>query len=172
MDRSKVILLDVDGPLNPFAAKATKRPEGYQTHRMRPSTWVATKPLKVWLNPLHGPALMGLGVEVIWATMWENEANEWISPHIGLPKLAFIDWTDWDYRNPEKLHPKTKRILSWMAENRPDSDFLWIDDEPTGTDKTYIDENFPNSGNIMKISPRIGLTEADFTNIRKWKENK
>lgn len=170
MGRSKIILLDVDGPLNPFDAKPTKRPEGYQTHRMRPMGWVATKPLKVWLNPLHGPSLRDLGAELIWCTAWENEANEWIGPHLGLPKLDFVDWIDWDIKNPEGLHPKTKRIISWMAENRPDSDFLWIDDEPTGTDKAYIDKNYENSGNIMKISPRIGLIDKDFKNIQNWVE--
>lgn len=28
--------LDVDGPLNPYAAKLHRRPPGYATHRMKP----------------------------------------------------------------------------------------------------------------------------------------
>jgi hypothetical protein len=172
MDRSKVILLDVDGPLNPFAAKPTKRPEGYETLRMTPRGWVATKPLKVWLNPLHGPALTALGVELIWCTMWENEANEWIGPHLGLPELSFIDWIDWDTGNWEGLHPKTKRIVSWMKENRPNCDFIWIDDEPTGRDAEFLARNCDVDAKIMKISPKIGLVDVDFDNIKKWVGNK
>lgn len=63
-----LLLLDVDGPLNPYAAKPSRRPPGYATHRMLPDSWVAssprprasTRPLRVWLNPGHGPALLGL----------------------------------------------------------------------------------------------------------------
>lgn len=167
---SKVILLDVDGPLNPYAAKATQRPEGYETHRMRPSNWVATKPLKVWLNPLHGPSLADLGAELIWATMWENDANEWIAPHLDLPPLSYINWIDWDYSNPEGLHPKTKRIVSWMNRYRPNSDYIWIDDEPTRKDAAYLEENAHMSAKIMKISPKIGLVDEDFAILRKWME--
>src|SRR5665213_3690063 len=79
-----VILLDVDGPLNPFDAKPTKRPEGYLTHRYEWKAPKSGKPLRVWLNPLHGPLLDALGAEIVWATAWEHEANTWIAPKIGL----------------------------------------------------------------------------------------
>jgi hypothetical protein len=101
------ILLDVDGPLNPYAAKATQRPEGYVTHRMKPSGFEHGKGLRVWLKPSHGAELQALGGELIWATTWEFEANEWIGPHIGLPELPVIDWIDRDYFNPEGLYWKT-----------------------------------------------------------------
>ncbi len=29
-----LLLIDVDGPLNPYAAPPHRRPDGYQTHRM------------------------------------------------------------------------------------------------------------------------------------------
>lgn len=48
-----ILYLDVDGPLNPYAAKPHRRPEGYSTHRMLPDSWRARgyrKPLRVWLN--------------------------------------------------------------------------------------------------------------------------
>lgn len=157
-----VILLDVDGPLNPYAAKPTKRPEGYETHRMTPTGWVATKPLKVWLNPLHGPRIMSLGYEVIWATTWEEDANVWIGPHIGLPELPVIDWIDKDTYNPEKLHWKTKRIASWMNENRPNTPYIWVDDEVMKKDLDYLTKNSSGTARIMPISPRIGLDEPDF----------
>ena len=59
-----LLLLDVDGLLNPYAAKPHRRPQGYGTHRIRPDSWVArqpqraaeyVRPLRVWLNPEHGP---------------------------------------------------------------------------------------------------------------------
>ncbi|MGW1607164.1 hypothetical protein ACWCQV_40760, partial [Streptomyces eurythermus] len=85
-----VLLVDVDGPLNPYAAKPHRRPEGYQTHRLPTPRWEAAerrrltewglpnkpvKPLRVWLNPDHGPALDALPFDLVWATTWEEEAT-------------------------------------------------------------------------------------------------
>jgi hypothetical protein len=68
-ERRPLLFLDVDGPLNPFAAKPTRRPDGYVTHRMAPQRWTEAdrerlcaegrpvkraNPLRVWLNPAHG----------------------------------------------------------------------------------------------------------------------
>ena len=38
--RRPLLFLDADGPLDPFAAKPTRRPDGYQTHRMAPRRWM------------------------------------------------------------------------------------------------------------------------------------
>lgn len=162
MGTKPVVLLDVDGPLNPFGAKATRRPEGYLTHRYDWGVQKYSKPLRVWLNPLHGPLLDALGAEIVWATAWEYEANNWIAPKIGLGEKDVIDWIDWDLKNPEHLHPKTKRIAEWMNENRPGQPYIWIDDEPTGRDLTYLTENCNSEVKILRIDPKFGLIEADF----------
>ena len=106
-ERRPLLFLDVDDPLNPFAAKPTRRPDGYEKHRMAPRRWMEAerewlrakgrpfkraKPLRVWLNPAHGPALLDLPVELVWATTWEQEANEWIGPVLGLPALPVVCW--------------------------------------------------------------------------------
>ena len=83
-----LLLLDVDGPLNPWAAKPTQRPAGYSTHRYtRPGAQRWDKPLRVWLHPGHGPMLLTLAdrFELVWCTTWGAEANTWIGPRIGLP---------------------------------------------------------------------------------------
>ncbi len=36
-----VLLLDVDGPLNPYAAQPQRRPAGYGTHRLLTPRWEA-----------------------------------------------------------------------------------------------------------------------------------
>lgn len=41
-----LLLIDVDGPLNPYAAKPQSRPRGYGTHRMRPTGWTEAESLK------------------------------------------------------------------------------------------------------------------------------
>lgn len=162
----KVILLDVDGPLNPFNAKIPVT--GYTAHRMHPTGFEYGKGLRVLLNPLHGPSLTDSGAEIVWATMWEADANVWIGPHLGLPELPFIDWNEECQWDSNGLHYKTRRIASWMNEHRKGVDFLWIDDECTKTDLKWLNEKMDVKASILRISPKIGLTSADFDTINEW----
>ncbi|GAA3369335.1 hypothetical protein GCM10020367_11640 [Streptomyces sannanensis] len=77
-----LLLIDIDGPLNPYGGQPERRPEGYTTHRMCPSGWTHGKPLRVWLNHGHGEELLALAeqYELVWATTWKGEANVWIGP--------------------------------------------------------------------------------------------
>lgn len=52
-----LLYLDVDGPLNPYAAKPERRPEGYTTHRMKPEGWLAQHPGLP--RPASGPSGSG-----------------------------------------------------------------------------------------------------------------
>ena len=83
-----VLLIDVDGPLNPYAAPPHRRPEGYTTHRWHPEGWHGRKPLRVWLNPDHGPALLAL------------------------PYLPFPDSPS---RPDARLFWKTKYVVEWAG---------------------------------------------------------
>lgn len=155
-----LLLLDVDGPLNPFGTLGGKLPEGYTEHVMRPGSWTATQPLKVRLNPSHGPSLLSLGFELVWATTWKDEANEWIGPHIGLPELEVIQlMVPW--KNKTNLCWKTAQIVEWAAGR----DFVWIDDDVTVHDADYIDRNHDGFGGILKVSPKIGLIDRDFAEL-------
>lgn len=163
-----VLLLDVDGPLNPYAAKATQRPEGYETHRMTPLGSLMNNALRVWLNPDHGAKLLDLGYDIVWATMWEDEANHWISPHIGLPELPFISFKAASWYDVGNLYIKTKTIATFMNEEYAGVPFIWIDDETTAYDSAYLEENCPVRSKIFTISPRIGLTDRDFEEIKAY----
>ncbi|MER5887743.1 hypothetical protein ABT160_28335 [Streptomyces sp. NPDC001941] len=136
--------LDVDGPLNPWLAKPERRPAGYTTHRMLPPSWIAqhpgkprayVKPLRVWLRPDHGPALLGLGMDLVWATTWMGEARTFIAPVLGLPDLPYVDFGDTAQTPPgDGLHWKTRPLLAYAGE-RP---FCWVDDELTDRDRAYV----------------------------------
>ena len=43
-----LLYIDVDGPLNPYAAEPERRPAGYSTHRMKPEGWIAQHPGTPW----------------------------------------------------------------------------------------------------------------------------
>lgn len=163
--------LDVDGPLNPWMAKPEKRPAGYTTHRMKPPSLfdrypgkprAYVKALRVWLNPDHGPALLTLGLDLVWGTTWMGEARDFIAPVLGLPDLPYVDFgNDLEADPGDGLHWKTKPLLAY-AGDRP---FCWVDDEITDRDRAYVAAHHPAPALLHWVDPRRGLLEDDFTTL-------
>ncbi|MFC3576164.1 hypothetical protein ACFOZ0_23340 [Streptomyces yaanensis] len=151
-----LLYLDVDGPLNPYAAQPERRPDGYTTIR------VALHPgraLRVWLHPGHGEALLGLGYDLYWATTWMDAANRWIGPVIGLPELPWVDFgTGLFAWRSDGVHWKTEAIVA-HAEGRP---FAWVDDEQSPEDEAYVAAHHPGRALLHHVNPRIGLRDDDF----------
>lgn len=177
--RRPLLYLDVDGPLNPYAAKPERRPAGYATHRMKPQGWLDqhpgepaayVKPLRVWLNEEHGRRLLELGrlYDLVWATTWGAEANTYIGPVLGLPELPVVEWpgeaerpgadgTSW----PAGLFWKTPHLVEHAA-GRP---FAWVDDELTAVDRAFVTERHDTHALLHRVDPRLGLREPDFTTL-------
>ncbi|MEU3046644.1 hypothetical protein ABZ705_08945 [Streptomyces sp. NPDC006984] len=161
-----LLFLDVDGPLNPYAAKPQRRPEGYTTLRVPRNgpyeddrSLSSRRPLRVWLNPEHGPILLRLGFELCWATTWMDEANRWIAPVLGLPELPFVDFGDVLFQErPDGVHWKTGRLVDY-AGGRP---FAWVDDEQSEPGQAYVSAHHQAPGLLHHVNPRIGLREDDF----------
>ncbi|RSS82745.1 HAD domain-containing protein [Streptomyces sp. WAC06614] len=161
-----LLLIDVDGPLNPYGARPERRPPGYTTHRMRPTGFTAGRPLRVWLNPGHGAQLLALArrYELVWATTWKDEANDWIGPHLGLPRLPYIDWPEMHGRAPRGTFWKTQYVLEYAAGRA----FAWIDDDIADPDREYVDQRHPAPALLMRIDERIGLVGDDFEALARW----
>ncbi|MET9643443.1 hypothetical protein [Streptomyces syringium] len=166
-----LLFLDVDGPLNPYAAKPEKRPDGYTTLRVPQDSGVheghgvlsaRRLPLRVWLNPKHGRALLRLGYELCWATSWTDDANRWIAPVLGLPELPFVDFGDALFQDrPDGVHWKTGPLIDY-ANGRP---FAWVDDEQSDLDEAYVTAHHRGRGLLHHVNPRIGLREDDFREL-------
>jgi hypothetical protein len=172
-EKGPLLLLDVDGPLNPYAAKPERRPPGYLTHRLRPASWVAsdpsgwprpTKPLRVWLNPTHGPKLLALPYTLVWATSWMDEANEWIAPRLGLPPLPVIIWPQMRDTDPEGVHWKTRHVVEWAVGRA----FAWIDDEINDRDRAWVAEHHRGPALLHWVDARHGLRDDDFGVMTSW----
>lgn len=161
-----LVFLDVDGPLIPFTA----RPNGHPAQGVRydPAAaerpTVGANPLLDRLNPDDGRRLLALGRELVWATTWMADANEVISPRIGLPELPVVDWPDPDGEPVGRLHWKTQGLVSWAAGRS----FVWIDDEITDVDRRWVSAHHPGRVLLHRVDPRVGLTDADFVHIRRW----
>lgn len=166
MTAKPLLFIDVDGPLNPFAAKPQRRPDGYTTHRMRPSGWDQPwqKPLRVWLNAAHGPRLMALPFELVWATTWGTQANRWIAPQLGLPELPAVDWAELHARRGDGTYFKTHEIVRYAA-GRP---FAWVDDEIGLRDREYVTVHHDAPSLLLRIDPRLGLLDDDFDLLAEW----
>lgn len=163
-----LLLLDVDGPLNPCdGTNKPRRRAGYRKHHLRPDG-LKGRDLTVWLNPAHGPALLDLaaatGLELVWATTWNDEANRLIAPRIGLPHLPVIhvnyDAPGWKYLPVDAY-----------AADRP---LAWIDDDfalrPADRARfTAARASLPTL--LHHVSPVTGITDADLDTIRTWAQS-
>lgn len=166
-----LLFLDVDGPLNPYAAEPETCPEGYTTVRVpqeggtagepgRPRTHM--RPPQVWLDPGDGPALLALGYEVCWATTWMDDANRWIGPVLGLPELPYVDFgTALFNERSDGVHWKSGPLVEY-ADGRP---FAWVDDEQGEADHAYVAANHSAHALLHHVNPRIGLRNGDFTTL-------
>lgn len=168
-----LLFLDVDGPLNPYAAKPSRRPEGYQTHRLDPlfedgTSWssVHRKPLRVWLNPEHGSQLLSLSCDLVWATTWEHDANRLIAPLVGLPELPVVEFTKPIKQPMDHTHWKLRDLITYAA-GRP---FAWLDDEITTHDRDHLIEVSHSSTLPLQVSPVIGITDDHLTQVCEWRQ--
>jgi hypothetical protein len=167
-DTRPLLLLDVDGPLNPYAMHRSNVVDaGYTAHRMTPEGWIG-QPLRVLLNPDHGPLLTDLAaehdMELVWATTWEGAANTLIGPAIGLPELPVISFGDSIYNK----HWKFTAVLKYAG----DRDLVWIDDDFGTTRTSAIDDFMVRRGTahtyLHQVSQRHGLTAKDVEVIARW----
>ncbi|MFI9024730.1 hypothetical protein [Streptomyces sp. NPDC053560] len=164
-DSRPLLLLDVDGPLNPWLAPETRRATGYATHRMRPPGWEPPRdPLLVRLNPTHGPALLALGCELVWATTWKDAANTWIGPVLGLPPLPYLDWPDGHHADSSGVHWKTRHLVRSVA-GRP---FIWVDDEIGRPDRRWVAHHHTGPALLYRVDAAVGLLPEDFDALAAW----
>lgn len=145
-----LLFLDVDGTLPPFAGGGW--PTGDDAN-----------PLLARLDPEHGRRLAALPCDLVCATTWMAEANEVLAPRLGLPDLPIVDWPD-DEDDDSRLHWKTRRLVEWAAGRR----FVWVDDEITDADRTWVASHYNAAALLHRVDPRRGLTDADYRAIAEW----
>ncbi|RKS74222.1 hypothetical protein BZB76_2731 [Actinomadura pelletieri DSM 43383] len=158
---SPVILLDVDGVLNPL-----ERPHrGYKRRRCSPNGMT----FKLWLNPAHGPDLLELaestGAELAWASYWCDNANVWIAPRVGLPELPFVPIPQFPGVDEGRTLGawKARHVAAW-AKGRP---FVWFEDEPDAT-RCIADEPDVAEHLLVEIDPLTGLTDGHIAAAETW----
>lgn len=154
------MLLDVDGVLNPVR----RAHRGYRRYRASPQGVT----YRLWLNAAHGQLLRRLtadtDTELVWATYWCENANDWIAPRLGLPRLPFVPIPQRPYDSELSLGAwKARHVASWAGE-RP---FVWFEDEPDVTE-CLITEEGVGRHLLVPVDPLVGLTEDHLDQARSW----
>jgi HAD domain in Swiss Army Knife RNA repair proteins len=151
-----LLLLDVDGVLNPFAAPAC--PPGYTEHDFFPGE----EPVR--LCPGHASWLEELATrfEIVWATAWGAEANRLLAPLLRLPELPVIAFPPAPFHPRGKLPPITR-----YAGDRP---LVWIDDALTPEAHAWAAARRPPTL-LISIDPAEGLTRAAVDQALQWADN-
>lgn len=182
-----LLLLDVDGPLNPYAAASTRRPEGYASYRLtNAGRWYSGrdfrrfKGTKVWLNPDHGALILDLaahaGLRPVWATSWLNLANTCIAPAVGLPELPVIRFPETDLKPDGQVHVWSQ-TGNWkypaVAAAAAGAPLAWLDDDFADRDWTASKTAFQRSRAgtptlLCAVNPATGLGAEHCDQIREW----
>jgi hypothetical protein len=148
-----LLLLDVDGVLNPFAAASC--PQGFTEHEF----FLHEGPVR--LNPVHGRWLRGLAehYEIVWATGWEEDANLLLAPLLGLPRFPVILFPPKPFDPREKVPP-----VAAFVRDRPAA---WVDDALTPPAHAWA-EGRPSPTLLIAADPAVGLTRAAVDRLASW----
>jgi len=155
---SPVLLLDVDGVLNPDKHPRAVIPPGFTKHRLRPGG----ERYKVYLSEGHGPRLLSTGADLVWATTWEHHANHLISPRVGLPQdLPVIEWDRSGQSRDHGAFWKTPQVLAWLEQHHPGRPWIWIDDDISDEDVAICAGGSAAAHLLLSPEPGTGMTDDD-----------
>lgn len=176
-----LLLLDVDGVLNPWTKITRKGHQAGDDYTKHVFHELGEFPdgLAVLLADSHGPALRSLADDftLVWATTWEEDANKYVSPLLGLPTdVPVIHWPDHardkQHREGRNGSWKTPWIARWLADFAPGLAWAWVDDEINRYDRKWFKQWYLTRAApphlLIRVEHRHALRPADFTQLHHW----
>jgi hypothetical protein len=152
-DPRPVLLVDVDGVLNPWSAVSC--PAGYQEYAFYPGE-------RVLLSPGHGALLTRLAqsFELVWATAWQHDANRLICPVLGIAELPVIEFP---LAGRDLIFRKLPAVIAAVGD-RP---CAWIDDEHRPDHYSWAQRRGVPTW-MVDIDPAVGLTLGTGESLEQW----
>jgi hypothetical protein len=155
------VLLDVDDVLNPdFSATARKK---LARHDGWVSQWCVLPEghFRLFVNPRHGQWLRDLvretGVRLAWGTTWQDSANRYVGPLLGLPRLPVAPMRAGAAKAPS--------MVPWTL----GAPFAWIDNDETELRiASRLADDIGQEFLPVLVDARTGLTEEHIARVRDW----
>ena len=150
--RTPILLLDVDGVLNPYPTT----PAGFSEYEFFPED---DEPVRLcadhagWLRELAG------AFEIAWASSWGGAANEFISATFDLPAFPIVALPPVPFEPREKVP-----AVAAFAGSRPAA---WVDDI-LGDEAWAWAAARPEPTLLVEVQPAIGLGREHVDRLLIW----
>jgi hypothetical protein len=151
-----ILLVDVDGVISLFGFTSSDRPAG---------TWVIVDGSPHLISSAAAEHLQTLGddFELVWCTGWEEKANEYLPPLLGLPaELPFLSFD----QNPGRGHAHWK-LAAIEAYAGPDRALAWVDDALNDACRAWAGARGAPTL-LVETRPEVGLGAADVSLLTGW----
>jgi HAD domain in Swiss Army Knife RNA repair proteins len=153
-----LLMVDIDGVISLFGASA---PVG---QRARKGSFHSIEGIPHFLSATAAAHLLALAprFELVWASGWEERANEHLPHLLGLPKgLPFLSFERSVGRS--NAHWKLDAIGTYAA-GRP---LAWIDDAFNSACREWaLQRTSPTL--LLQTDPEVGLTELEALQLEEW----
>lgn len=161
MAEKPIIVLDVDGVLNPWVFDPQDCPDwAFEKHRL--------DGFQVYLSRDMCQALTDLRVDIFWLSTWMMDGdlcNSLIAPAAGLPQMPCLPLADYTidsmYSNgPSSTEKKAAAMTLLVA--KPGPKVIWIDDD------AFDIQVFDPHERILRLVPNaaVGLTKDNIQEIQ------
>ncbi|MEU4212889.1 HAD domain-containing protein [Streptomyces sp. NPDC026206] len=165
-----LLYLDIDGVLIPGPNRHGHTPASHRLDNVLPEGY--TEPVKIWLNPEHGPQILELldatSLEPVWCSSWRADASGLIGsrlglpawPHVPLPRLLLTT------SHPDGYLWKRDHVAVHAA----GAPFAWIDDDFTDVDHAWAEARAAAGHPTLLVQPEhyVGILPEHLHAVRAW----
>jgi hypothetical protein len=153
--RKPLLMVDIDGVISLFGFQLQARPVG---------AFHAIEGIPHFLSAEAGKHLLALSLsfELVWASGWEEKANEYLPHLLGLPLLPCLSFE----RSPGKsnAHWKLAAIDAYAGDRRP---LAWLDDAFNDACHRWARER-DGPTLLVSTAPADGLTSTQAEALTAW----
>ena len=155
MEDPPLLLVDIDGVISLFSFDSGARPEG---------AFHSIDGIPHFLSSGAAQHLLALArnFELVWASGWEEKANEYLPHLLGLPVLPHLSFERSVGRT--NAHWKLDAIDAYASATRP---LAWIDDAFNGACHEWAEvRGAPTL--LVQTMPASGLTGDEAQTLERW----